>query len=416
DQLTDQPCDDARADEAHAAGVADDGPRAARGADAVAVEADVRDAGIKGKTYIVPDDVKEQILAAVVPGDVDVALRKKLHSAISRALSRPNIPSEIVAKWEADSKKNASKFAFLQAYVQDTSCAVMVIQERHTRTKSVYREKTMIWATKFQVYAMYHAHASEETMQFCNDMLKHAKQRCSDDAKHKRDKRFNIYYVPLANIEGNKDEVARQTSATLTGHVDEMNAGMAADMVRSLGRGIEKDEKPHAENDSGPTRAKAKAKAKSAPKAAKKPANLSPRSLTTVVINKLSADISAINRVLKALDTCQNKFKQSVIDAIKISEPKVTSALATFHELLQGDRPTLSDVVEKFHSIKGDSDSLNEDLLEARRILGENIKKPTSVFDGQLEAKMRAAEAQLDTADGVDAAADLHATDGKEES
>eukprot|EP00959_Pyramimonas_sp_CCMP1952_P180777 3780259-Pyramimonas_sp.AAC.1 len=198
----------------------------------------------------------------------------------------------------------------------------MVIQERHTRTKSVYREKTMIWATKFQVYAMYHAHASEETMQFCNDMLKHAKQRCSDDAKHKRDKRFNIYYVPLANIEGNKDEVARQTSATLTGHVDEMNAGMAADMVRSLGRGIEKDEKPHTENDSGPTRAKAKAKAKSAPKAAKKPANLSPRSLTTVVINKLSADISAINRVLKALDTCQNKFKQSVIDAIKISEPK----------------------------------------------------------------------------------------------
>ncbi|CAK0813767.1 unnamed protein product, partial [Prorocentrum cordatum] len=234
-------------------------------------------------------------------------------------------------------------------------------------------------------------------MQFCNDVLKHAKQRCSDDAKHKRDKRFNIHYVPLANNEGNRGELARQTSATLTGHVDEMNAGTAADLARSSGRGMGDDEKPHIENDSGPTQAKAKAKA-----------NLSPRSLITVVINKLSADMSAIGRVLKALGTCQNTFKQSVIDAIKASEPKVTSALISFQELLQGERPPLSDVVEKFHFIKGDSDSLSEDLLEARRISGENIKKPSSVFDGELETKMRAAEAQLDAVDGVDAAADLH--------
>ena len=122
-----------------------------------------------GKLYKVPEETVKMILDATVPSDVDLPTRCKLYSAINRMMERPYVNPKIVARWSADSHSNAKKFQFLKEWVQDTSCAEMLVKEKHTRTHSSFEDNTHCWATKCEIHNKLGAFHCEEAKEFADE-------------------------------------------------------------------------------------------------------------------------------------------------------------------------------------------------------------------------------------------------------
>ncbi|CAK0818655.1 unnamed protein product, partial [Prorocentrum cordatum] len=246
-----------------------------------------------GKPYAVPDDVKALILDALSPSDVDVGIRNKMYSAISRMVNRPTVDPTVSGKW-AEAHSHADKFAFLKVWVEDPSMAKWVASESHARSQGTQKTEKMVWKTKFQVYADHHAHQSEPAMIYCDALLSKAKTRPSSNPKHKKDKNFTEYYVPGEHSTAKTDAVSHESRLDISGELSAAsNPKVVEDLARGMGKGLEGTSPPP------PTRPSARRKAQ--PKQGARKTPKPDASFCALAVNKCMADVAEAGIVSTAL-------------------------------------------------------------------------------------------------------------------
>jgi hypothetical protein len=100
--------------------------------------------------YVVPPDAKAAVAAASCVGDINKPTRMKLYNAVARAMQSPDFPPAIVAKWAAaaEDKTGTVRLQLLQAFVDDPTCATMVMQESKTSSSENWNKTGWVFRTK----------------------------------------------------------------------------------------------------------------------------------------------------------------------------------------------------------------------------------------------------------------------------
>ena len=252
-----------------------------------------------GKPYVVPPKEAAMIAQALAPSDVDLSVRNKLYSAIARMTARATVDPDVSAKWAAATSQS-DKFKFLKTWVDDPSMATWLAQEKHERQYGTKSVETMVWKTKFQVYADHHAYSSPQAMSYCDALLNKAKTRPSSDPRHRKDKNFNEYYVRGEQSTTKKDEVIHTNSYTLDA---ELSAGSNPDVVQQLVEGVGKGLETKAIPKATP-KPKANTKRKANPK--KKSRVPKPdASFCALATNQCMAYLAEAGMVVKELQSSQ---------------------------------------------------------------------------------------------------------------
>ena len=114
----------------------------------------------KGFYHMTTED-RTALLTAADSTEVPIKLRNKLYVALGRLVKQgtKNISAEFIAKWKlAEDEGNESKFVFLQSWAQDTSGAVVLLNEKFSTSVAETDEVAFAWATKFDLYALKNAY------------------------------------------------------------------------------------------------------------------------------------------------------------------------------------------------------------------------------------------------------------------
>ena len=264
------------------------------------------------------DGIAKKVLDAAESSEIDVKVRNKLYSAISRMLQRPGVSPHVLARWEAAGDSRIGKFSFLKEWVKDTSCGELVRKEIHLRRTTKYTDDQKVWATKMQVYAWYHAHTSPDAKKFVDDMCVKAVSKPNPDKKYKADPRFRVFHVPYLNLTGSKDEAGRQTQLEVEGTVScttEEEAKALETYASSLGDGLETQAKPpkpdQPNGDTAMARAKTKAKTKTKAKAKAKASVSMFRAWKPMVAKHIQAGIDQSNLEVDALAASDSRYKDT---------------------------------------------------------------------------------------------------------
>ncbi len=256
-----------------------------------------------GKPYVVEESVKNAILAATTAGEVDVKTRNQLYRGIARMFERPNVNASIMAKWDRDKTKNVTKFAFLQEWVRDTSCATMLATELHERSSENVNEKGVKWLTKFEIYSRYSAYASSDAMAYCDLLIAKAKSRPNTDPQLRKNKMFTQYKVSTADKEVTRAAVKHTTRFELSSQVTEAPE-VAASAIRQLGSGLERPERPP---PAGNKRAAKKPRAAATRTQGAVPTKAPDAIFCAMAVNKCQADVAG------ALSTARDLLGSAVL-------------------------------------------------------------------------------------------------------
>ena len=83
-------------------------------------------------------------------GEIPKAIRMKLYGAVERAFKAPDFPPEIIAKWGAAAHDSSGRvrLQLLQAFVDDPSCATMVVQEAIEQESTTYDGTEYVMLTR----------------------------------------------------------------------------------------------------------------------------------------------------------------------------------------------------------------------------------------------------------------------------
>ncbi|MCP4243717.1 MAG: hypothetical protein GY772_24455, partial [bacterium] len=143
--------------------------------------------------YYIPPAELEQVMAAATPRDLEVGLRNKLQLAMHRAMQKPNVPPEVLARW-ADAKRDRtgqSSLLCLQEWVKDNSFGTLLVSERCDRKASTFAQEQYIWCTRADLMRDYDGWRSEEGKAHVEKLLAGAKQS-RPHPQHPKDKDMRL--------------------------------------------------------------------------------------------------------------------------------------------------------------------------------------------------------------------------------
>jgi hypothetical protein len=118
--------------------------------------------------YNVPEEAKQAVAAASSVRDIPKGIRMKLYNAVDRAFNdrTREIPPSLVAKWGAAGAdpSGVSRLKLLEAFVEDPTCATMVMQERMVREQESFANTAYVFMSKDDLEKEWqHLHGGGET-------------------------------------------------------------------------------------------------------------------------------------------------------------------------------------------------------------------------------------------------------------
>ena len=275
---------------------------------------------VPAESYKMLDADRDLVLSAASSLDVPVNIRNKLYAALNRALKKPWVSPNILARWSEDQTSSTAKFNFLKEWCKDTTFNAVTIEEKHTKKSEDFRQMTIGWLTKLDLELKYKVATNPAGRAYVDKLMK---GQSKPHPFFPRDKEMRLYKHLSDFTEGRIDSNVHEKGFSVKGEM-EGNADIVTSLAGQFGSSMLSD----ADNagfqpavDETKPKGKGKAKAKAAPsspgpegKVDKKPKDGPKAIKLALLLNKVNGKEIEMNMLRNQLGTVKPNMK-NILDS-----------------------------------------------------------------------------------------------------